>query len=402
MLTAKVVIVGITGGIAAYKGAELVSRLRKAGAQVHVIMTANACKFVSPLTFQSLSANPVHIDMFGESKLGGVDHIELARKADLMVIAPATANSISKIAVGLADDLLSTVVLARKGPLVLAPAMNDMMYLNPITQSNLTKLRQLGYRIIAPGVGFQACGTEGPGRMAEPSDIFAECSLILTTKGSLMGRTVLITAGGTREAIDPVRYIGNRSSGKMGYALAQAAVEAGAKVTLVSGPTNLSASVGVELVTVESAAEMREAVLARFPTSEIVIKAAAVADYRPAVAAEHKIKKSGDQLVISLVPNPDILSELGRIKGDKLLIGFAAETQDLLANAADKLQRKNLDMLVANDVTKPGAGFGSDTNLVAILYPTGKQEKLPLLSKLELAREIINRISKLISINSKE
>ncbi|HWJ02467.1 MAG TPA: bifunctional phosphopantothenoylcysteine decarboxylase/phosphopantothenate--cysteine ligase CoaBC, partial [Verrucomicrobiae bacterium] len=280
MLAGKTVVVGVTGGIAAYKSAELVSRLRKAGAAVHVVMTENACNFVTPLTFQSLSANPVHVGMFGAAKLGGIDHIELARKADLLVVAPATANIIAKAANGLADDLLSAILLARRGPILLAPAMNDQMYLHPATQANLRKLQDFGYRFAEPGVGFQACGTEGPGRMAEPADIFAQCKGLLAGYGPLNGKTILITAGGTREAIDPVRYIGNRSSGKMGYALARAAKEAGGKVILVSAPTGLQVPAGVEYIGVESAAEMRQAVLAHFPESDIVIKAAAVADYR--------------------------------------------------------------------------------------------------------------------------
>lgn len=401
MLQDKIIVVGITGGIAAYKAADLVSRLRKAGVKVHVIMTPHACHFVSPLTFQSLSANPVHVEMFGESKFNGIDHIELAQKAHLLVIAPATANIIAKAANGLADDLLSTVLLARKGPVLFVPAMNEQMYLNPVTQANLAKLKGLGYRVMDPGVGFQACGAQGPGRMAEPAEIFTECSSILNDNKLLNGKTVMVTAGGTQEAIDPVRYIGNRSSGKMGYALARVAAEFGARVILISGPVALEPPEGVEFIPVGSAMEMFKAVLDRFPDCDVVIKAAAVADYRPERSAEQKIKKSGDELLLKLVPNPDILGELGKIKGDKLLVGFAAETQSLVKNAAAKLRRKNVDILVANDVTKPGAGFGSDTNLVTLLYRDGEKESLPLLGKLEVAREILDRVCRLL-INTKE
>ncbi len=402
MLNGKVVVVGVTGGIAAYKAAELVSRLRKARAEVHVIMTANACNFVNPITFQSLSANPVHVEMYGAAKLDGIDHIELAQRADLIVVAPATANIIAKAAYGLADDLLSTVLVARSAPVLLAPAMNVHMYENPITRGNLTRLVDLGFGVVAAGVGFQACGAEGAGRMAEPKEIFSECCKLLIGDSSLAGKTVLVTAGGTQEPIDPVRYIGNRSSGKMGYALAKAARDKGARVILISGPTSLAAPAGVTVVSVTTAAEMRAAVMEDFPNSDIIIKAAAVADYRPAQPAEHKIKKTGEELVIHLLPNPDILMELGQLKGDKLVIGFAAETRDLLENAVDKLRRKNLDMLVANDVTRPGAGFGSDTNLVALLYPNGDKETLPLMGKEQIAREIIDRIISLMINNAKE
>ncbi len=402
MLRGKVVVIGITGGIAAYKCAELVSRLRKSGAEVHVVMTPNACNFIGPLTMQSLSANPVHVEMFGESKLGGIEHIELAQRADLVVVAPASANIIAKAACGMADNLLATVLLARKGQVLLAPAMNTAMYLNPLTQANLSKLKGLGYQVLEPGVGFQACGDQGPGRMPEPSEIFAACERILSESLRLAGKTVLVTAGGTREPIDPVRYIGNHSSGKMGYAVAGAASEAGARVILVSGPVSLEPPPGVEVVSVGSASDMYQAVMEHFPACDVVVKAAAVADYRPEQSAMHKIKKSGDDLVLKLVQNPDILKELGKIKGDKLLVGFAAETRDLLDNAAEKLKRKNLDMLIANDVTKPGAGFGSDTNLVAILYPDGGKEILPLMGKSEVAREIISRMVSLLDKKTKE
>lgn len=392
MFNGKRIVVGVSGGIAAYKAAELVSRLRKAGADVHVVMTANAGNFVGKLTFQSLSGNPVHVDMFGESKLGGIEHIELSQKADLIIIAPATANVIAKAAVGIADDLLSTLLLAHTAPVLLAPAMNSQMYINPATQANLCRLREYGYQISEPNQGFLACGTEGPGRMAEPAEIFAQAQAVLSPQRQLAGKTVLVTAGGTQEAIDPVRFIGNRSSGKMGYALASAAVEAGARVVLISAPSALQPPAGVEFISVVSAQEMYQAVMERFPNCDIVIKAAAVADYRPLQVAEHKIKKNSEKLALTLVRNPDILSDLGKIKGKQILVGFAAETNDLQAYALDKVKRKNLDLLVANDVTNPNAGFGSDTNVVSIVYASGRVDNLPVLPKQEVAREVIRRI----------
>lgn len=392
MLLGKNIVLGVTGGIAAYKAVEIVSRLKKAGASVHVIMTEGATKFVTPLTFRELSANPVAVKMWEEPKTWNVEHIALAILADLFLIAPATANIIGKIANGIADDMLSTTVMATKAPVILAPAMNTNMYLNPITQQNIAKLASLGYHFIEPGTGMLACGVEGPGRLAEPSTIVEYIENLTKQSCSLAGKKVLITAGGTREPLDPVRYIGNRSSGKMGYALAGAAAERGAAVLLVSGPTNLPAPQGVAVVNVESAQEMRNAVLAEYPDADIVIKAAAVADYRSVAQAEHKIKKNDETLTILLEKNPDILAELGRLKTKQILIGFAAETEQLVTYATEKLNRKNADMIVANNVMLPDAGFNTDTNIVKLLYRDGRIEDLPKMEKTKLAGIILDKI----------
>ena len=392
MLTGKTVVLGVCGGIAAYKAVEIVSRLIKLGAEVHVIMTESATRFVTPLTFREISGQPVHTTMWEEPKTWNVEHIALARRADLFVIAPATANMIGKMANGIADDFLSTTVMATPAPVLLFPAMNTQMYLNPATQANLVTLRNRGIQIMEPASGLLACGTEGVGRLPEPSEIAQCIATHFRYSGSLCGIRVLVTAGGTREAIDPVRFIGNRSSGKMGYAIATAAAERGATVTLVSGPVILPVPCGVNRISVESAAQMREAVLSVFAETDIVIKAAAVADYRPEVAAEQKIKKSSDTLTLCLTKNPDILAELGKLKTTQFLVGFAAETQELLAHATEKLRKKNLDMLVANDVTQAGAGFDADTNIVKVLSKDGSVEELPQMSKAELGHVILDRI----------
>ncbi len=393
MLTGKVIVVGVTGGIAAYKAVELVSRLRKQQAEVQVIMSRGATNFVTPLTFREISGNPVVVDMWDEPKSWNVEHIALALRADAFVIAPATANLIGKLANGLADDSLSTTLMATHAPVLLAPAMNSNMYQNPIVQENIAKLTALGYRFMEPDCGMLACGVEGPGRLPEPERIVDAVIDLLSAQLPLAGKKVLVTAGGTREAIDPVRYIGNRSSGKMGYAVAAAAEKLGAEVVLVSGPVALGDPAGVRVIRVESAQEMRAAVLDEFSGSDIIIKAAAVADYRPQTAAQHKIKKQAEQLTLVLEKNPDILAELGQRKqAGQLLIGFAAETQELLAHARGKLERKRLDMIVANDVSLPGAGFNSDTNIVKLLYANGRQEDLPQMDKQSLALELLKRI----------
>ncbi|WP_312203127.1 bifunctional phosphopantothenoylcysteine decarboxylase/phosphopantothenate--cysteine ligase CoaBC [Anaerospora hongkongensis] len=396
MLRGKNIVLGVTGGIAAYKAVEVVSRLKKAGAAVHVIMTEGATKFVTPLTFRELSANPVAVHMWEEPKTWNVEHIALATLADIFLIAPATANIIGKIANGIADDMLSTTVMATKAPVVIAPAMNTNMYLNPITQQNITKLASLGYRFIEPATGMLACGVEGPGRLAEPSTIVEYVGNLFNRNCSLQGKKVLITAGGTREPLDPVRYIGNRSSGKMGYALAGAAAARGAEVLLVSGPANLPAPQGVTVIPVESAQQMRDAVLAQYHDADIVIKAAAVADYRCVKQAEHKIKKNDENLTITLEKNPDILAELGRLKTKQILVGFAAETEQLVAYATEKLNRKNADMIVANNVMLPDAGFNTDTNIVKLLYRDGRIEDLPKMEKTKLAGIILDRICSLM------
>ncbi|MEL7634919.1 MULTISPECIES: bifunctional phosphopantothenoylcysteine decarboxylase/phosphopantothenate--cysteine ligase CoaBC [Sporomusa] len=392
MSSGQTIVIGVAGGIAAYKAVEIVSRLKKAGHTVYVIMTKAATEFVTPLTFREISGNPVVADMWEEPKTWNVQHIALASRADLFLIAPATANIIGKIANGIADDMLTTTVMATKAPIILAPAMNTNMYLNPITQQNLNKLAGLGYHIVEPASGMLACGVDGPGRLPEPADIVKKVKSLLQGNRDLAGKRVLVTAAGTREPIDPVRYIGNHSSGKMGYALAEAAAARGAEVILVSGPSSLACPAGITVKKVETAAQMREAVLAEFDTVDVVIKAAAVADYRPETAADQKIKKTGNTLTLSLVKNPDILRELGERKKHQLLIGFAAETQELLSHAQEKLIKKNLDMIVANDVTLPGAGFNTDTNIVRVIHKNGLIEELPQLTKRQVAEILIDKI----------
>ena len=402
MLAGKTVVLGVCGGIAAYKAVEIVSRLVKAGAAVHVIMTEAATKFVTPLTFREISGQPVYTTMWDEPKLWNVEHIALARRADLFVVAPATANLIGKLAHGIADGFLCTTILATVAPVLLAPAMNTNMYMNQATQENLATLRRRGIAILEPASGALACGAEGVGRLPEPVDIVKRIEEHFRHAGTMAGLKVLVTAGGTREAIDPVRFIGNRSSGKMGYALAAAAAARGATVTLVSGPVSLKAPLGVKVISVESATQMWDAVMAEFPDTDIVIKAAAVADFRPESVELQKIKKASGTLTIQLTKNPDILAELGNRKTNQFLVGFAAETQDLLRHAEEKLRKKNLDMLVANDVTLAGAGFDSDTNIVRLLEPDGTVEELPQMSKKELGELLLDRIVARISVQKKK
>ncbi|HEY8910438.1 MAG TPA: bifunctional phosphopantothenoylcysteine decarboxylase/phosphopantothenate--cysteine ligase CoaBC [Desulfosporosinus sp.] len=402
MFSGRKILVGVTGGIAAYKVAEVVSRLRKLHAEVHVAMTKSATEFITPLTLRSLSANPVYVDLFDEPKVWNIEHIALAEHVDAVLIAPATANILAKMAIGLADDFLSTVLLATHAPIFVAPAMNQAMYLHPATQDNLARLQNRGIRIIGPATGFQACGTDGVGRMSEAVEIVESLAKFFSGSELLKGKKVLVTAGGTQEPLDPVRYLGNRSSGRMGYAIAQALQEAGAETILVSAPTDLAPPPGVTCISVNTALEMYEAVLARFSEVDVVVKAAAVADYRPAVQADQKIKKDGTGCTLELVPNPDILAELGRKKTSQILIGFAAETENLMANAQDKMIRKNVNLLVANDVTKPGAGFGSLTNIVSFLFPDGRRIDFPQMSKLEVARNLVNEIVSLLGLETKE
>lgn len=389
MLTSRRIVLGISGGIAAYKTAELTRSLVKKGASVKIVMTEHAQRFVAPLTFQTLSDNPVYADMFSPAPRNGIVHISLAAFAEILVVAPATANVIGKFSGGLADDLLSTLFLATTAPVLVCPAMNEKMYLHPAVQDNLTRLRQRGCRILAPGEGWLACGAEGQGRMAEPEEIAEEVETILSPQ-DMAGERVLVTAGPTQERFDPVRFISNCSSGKMGYALARAARRRGADVTLVSGPTALPFPRGVRVVAVSTAREMRDAVQAHFAEATIVVKAAAVADYRPETCAEEKIKKQDGALRISLVRNPDILAEIGRTKGRRVLVGFAMESKNLLENARQKLVDKNLDFIVANDVTEPGAGFQVDTNVVTILGRDGFLQELPLLDKTAVADRILD------------
>lgn len=394
-LQGKTIVVGVTGGIAVYKAVELVRLLTKAGASVQVVMTRAATEFVTPLTFQTLSGNPVHTELFNLIQEQEIGHISLADRADALVIAPATANCIGKLANGIADDLLTTTVMATKAPVLLAPAMNVNMYENPVYQENEQKLRRLGYRFVDPEPGLLACGWQGKGRLASPEQIFAELCRLLTVQ-DLAGQTLMVTAGPTREELDPVRFISNHSSGRMGYALAQAAYRRGARVILVSGPVALPAPYGVERIMVESACQMHQAVMDRVADCSVVVKAAAVADYRPAARSQQKIKKQGERLVIELERNPDILAELGRLNRRPVLVGFAAETTDLRSHADTKLAAKNLDMIVANDVTQEGAGFNVSTNICQLLFRDGRVEQLSLMSKEALAELILDRIAELL------
>ena len=397
----KRVIIGVTGGIACYKAVELVRLLVKDSLAVQVIMTRAAMEFVTPLTFQTLSGKPVATESFNLTQESEIGHINLADSADLFVIAPATANVIGKIAAGIADDLLTTVLMATQAPVLIAPAMNIHMYENPILQENIRKLRRIGYHFMEPAEGYLACGYEGKGRLPEPEKILEEIRSLLRKK-DLLGERFLITAGPSREPLDPVRYISNRSSGKMGYALARAAVRRGAGVVLVSGPSAIEPPSAVRLIPVNTAAEMRRAVLEQFPECTAVIMAAAVADYRPVDASSKKLKRGKAPLDIRLEPNPDILRELGRRKNGKLLVGFAAETEELIANATRKLHEKNLDLIVANDVTQAGGGFDGDTNIATIVDRSGASDSLSLMTKDELADRIYDHLLALKDKHSDE
>jgi len=378
------IVLGVTGGIACYKAVELVRLLVKTGYRVQVIMTRGAMEFVTPLTFQTISGNPVATETFNLTQESEIGHINLADSADLFVIAPATANVIGKFANGIADDLLTTVLMATQAPVLIAPAMNVHMYENPILQENLRKLRRLGYHLMEPAEGFLACGYEGKGRLPDAEKI-AQAIDSLLKKRDLGSVKLLITAGPSREPLDPVRYISNRSSGKMGYALARAAVRRGAEVTLISGPTALEPPAGARLVSVTTAAEMRDAVIKEFAQCTVIVMAAAVADYRPAMVADRKMKRGKEPVELRLEPNPDILKELSDKRDGKFLVGFAAETEELTANAEKKLREKNLDMIIANNVAEVGSGFDGDTNIATILDRTGAKRPLPLMSKDELA-----------------
>lgn len=387
--TKPTIVLGVTGGIACYKAVELARLLVKAKYRVRVIMTRAALEFVTPLTFQTISGHAVATEIFDLTQESEIGHINLADSAALMVIAPATANVIGKITSGIADDLLTTVLMATRAPVLLAPAMNVHMYEHPILQENLRKLRRIGYHIMEPDSGFLACGYEGKGRLPDPEKIVEEIDRLLIRK-DLVGEKFLITAGPNREPIDPVRYISNRSSGKMGYALARAALRRGAEVTLVSGPTALDPPAGARLVPVTTAAEMRAAVLQEFPECTAVIMAAAVADFRAAALSKKKIKRSAAGLELRLEPNPDILKELGSRKNGKWLVGFAAETEDLAAHAEKKLREKNCDMIVANNVADGQSGFDVDTNAAIICDRTGVSRTLPVMRKDALADVILD------------
>lgn len=395
MLRGKRIVLGVTGGIAAYKSAELTRLFVTSGANVRIVMTDHATQFITPLTLATLSGSPVYSDTFALTDDWEIGHISLTESADLMVIAPATANIIGKIASGIADDLLSTTVMATRAPILICPAMNTNMYENAIVRANMEKLSSMGYHMMDAARGELACGTEGAGRL-QPVDAILEESLSILTPKDLKGETILITAGPTRESIDPVRYITNYSSGKMGYALARMARRRGARVILVSGPTALSVPEGVICIAVSSAMEMKEAVMKHMEDASIVIKAAAVADYRPAQYSQSKIKKGAGKFSVDMEQNPDILHCLGEKKGARILVGFAMETEDLIANATDKMIKKNTDMIVANDLTVEGAGFGHDTNVVKILDRAGEIEECPLLSKEEVAMRILDRIRTMV------
>ena len=392
----KHIIVAVSAGIAAYKAIEVVSRLRKKGAEVKVVMTQKATHIASPLTFGEISGHPVALDMFEQVHQWDVEHIALATWADAYVVVPATANVIGKIYAGIADDMLTTTIIATTAPKYLCPAMNTEMYNNPITQRNLEGLRSLGYHIMDPAEGWLACGITGVGRLPGPEAIVDWLEAKMCSTNELEGTTILVTAGGTQESIDPVRYIGNRSSGKMGYAIAEQAARMGAKVILVSAPTSLPIPNGVDFISVDSAVSMQEAVEARFNDVNVVIMAAAVSDFRVLHKAEQKIKKM-ESMTIELVKNPDILQGLGSKKSHQILVGFAAETEHVIKYGQDKVAKKNLDMLVANDVSKSNAGFNVDTNEGYFLYPDKEPKEMPNMKKSDLARHILREVIDLVA-----
>ncbi|WP_170075253.1 bifunctional phosphopantothenoylcysteine decarboxylase/phosphopantothenate--cysteine ligase CoaBC [Paraclostridium dentum] len=398
MLKDKTVVIGVCGGIAVYKACDLVSKLKKTGVNVHVIMTKSATEFVAPLTFQTLSQNYVVEDMFESPKTWDVEHISLAKKADVFVLAPATANVIGKVANGIADDMLTTTIMATKAKVLIAPAMNTNMYENPVVQRNIQTLKDLDYKFVEPESGRLACGDIGSGKLASVDTIFNSIIELLEIKKDLEGTSMIITAGPTVESIDPVRYITNRSTGKMGYSIAKKAIERGADVTLVSGPTNIVPPQNLKkFIQIESAEDMYNAVLENMDENQVIIKSAAVADYRPKEYSDNKIKKSDYDLSIRLDRTKDIALELGKIKNNKILVGFAAETNDLLENAKNKIQKKNLDFIVANDLTQDGAGFGVDTNIVKIIDREGVIQEHPKMKKEEVADVILDKIKTLLN-----
>lgn len=400
VLAGKRILLGVTGSIAAYKAAILASSMCQAGAQVDVIMTEAATKLVAPLTFQSLTRRPVHVDMFRLLEQTDITHVSLGVGADLLVVAPATANTIAKIALGLADDLLSTTVLAARCPIVVAPAMDAEMYENPATQANVARLRERGVVVVEPEHGRLASGLVGRGRLADPEEILGRIRWVLGRNGDLAGVSLLVTAGGTQEPIDPVRVITNRSSGKMGYAIAAAAVERGARVTLVSGPTGLKPPTAVEFLPVVTAEEMRDAVMAKLRHTDVLIMAAAVSDYRVDQVATQKVKRGDKGIQLTLVPNPDILAETARPRDGSrppLRVGFAAESENLVANAREKLERKRLDLIVANRIDAGGDVFGSDLNEVVMLDAAGHQVDVPLAPKVQVADRILDQVVRLLN-----
>ena len=393
----KNVVIGVSGGIAVYKVLDVVSKLKKLNININIIMTKSATQFVAPLSFQSLSQNYVVCDIFDDPKTWDVEHISLAKKADLFLVAPATANIIGKIANGIADDMLTTTIMATNAKIVIAPAMNTNMYKNKILQKNIKTLKDLGYHFIDPDSGRLACGDIGEGKLANTDKIVDEVVKIIYKENDLEGKKILITAGPTRESIDPMRYITNRSTGKMGYNIAIEAIKRGAKVTLISGPTNLEVPKGLhKFIQIESAKQMYDEVITNLDDNDVIIKSAAVADYKPANYSDKKIKKSDDDLYLKLERNKDIAKEIGKLKKDKILVGFAAETDDIIENAKSKVIKKNMDFIVANDLTKEGAGFSVDTNIVKIIDKEGNITDYPIMKKEEVANIILDKIKLLL------
>ncbi len=396
ILNGKEIILGVTGGIAAYKAAELVRELTKKGAKIHVVMTRSAREFVTPLTFQTLSGNPVQMDLFSLIAGSKIGHVALAEIADLVVIAPATANIIGKVAHGIADDFLSTMIMATKSPVLFAPSMNVNMWTSISVQQNVDALKKAGYQFIGPEEGDLACEVIGQGRLATLSDIVERIDDLLVEK-DMRGNRFLITAGPTNEPIDPVRFIGNRSSGRMGFALAKMARRRGADVILISGPTHLPVPGGnIRFISVGTASEMRDAVLKHYKECSAIIKAAAVSDYRPKLTSNQKLKKLNAHLSLELERNPDIIGEIGSLKGDRVLVGFAAETEDIIANARKKLREKHLDLIVVNDISRSDSGFATETNKVTIIDSRNKIDPLPLKSKDEVAHIILSRVLEIL------
>ena len=400
MLNGKNILIGISGGIACYKVCDVVSRLKKLNSNVDVIMTKSAVEFISPLTFQTLSQNFVYVDMFKEPKTFEVEHISLAKKADIVLIAPATGNIIGKIAGGIADDMLTTVIMATRAKVIFAPAMNTNMYTNPIVQNNIKKLSEMGYEFIKPGKGRLACGDYGEGKMAEP-EIIVDYILNSFHKEDLKDKKIVITAGPTIEPLDPVRYMTNFSSGKMGYALAEEAEKRGGKVVLITGPVNLTPPYGVGIIKINTTIEMLNAVEKNFDDCDILIKAAAPLDYRPETVSKDKIKKNGESLQLKFVPNPDIAAYFGKLKKNQIIVGFAAETNNVIEYAKEKLKKKNFDFIVVNDISKDGAGFRTDTNIVSIIDNKDVVDNYPLMEKRKLAGIILDKAVELISKRDK-
>jgi phosphopantothenoylcysteine decarboxylase/phosphopantothenate--cysteine ligase len=396
VLRDKSVVLGVTGSIAAFKAAELASQLTQAGAKVTAVMTEEAIQFVSPVTFRAVTGRPVVTEMFDLTSEFSVEHVSLARAADIVVIAPATANIIAKLAAGIADDMLCCTVLATEAPILIAPAMETNMYRNAVTQDNLSRLKARDFMVVGPTTGWLASGRQGPGRLAEISDIIGSICWVLGRDGDLAGRRIVVTAGGTQEPLDPVRYISNRSSGKMGYALGEAARDRGASVTLVTAPTSLAKPTGIEIIQVATAREMDQAVKAAILEADALIMAAAVADFRPKSTAKEKIKKEKAGRTLPLVRTPDIL---GTVKGNVIKVGFAAESSNLEAGARKKLSQKKLDLIVANDITAGDSGFDTDTNRVTIIDRRGKVDRLPLLAKRDVADKVLDKVVALLSMS---